>query len=621
MKCNPMDFLAFLAPAAIVLAVFAIPARLIRRRAGFSAEHDVGAANHVAPRVIGNAQVAYGCGVAALAPLFAWGAGGRFAAAIGYALAVGCGVLITAVLRRPITELLAGERDRGATVPALVSRRHGSDPAVRAVAAALSVAALAGFLVCEMLALATVLAPLLNGSAAVSALTVTAVLAVTTSCVLASRPSAPLHAAQLLLGVIYFGLFAATAVLVYLQLSELGSVPAAGRFAIALMASCCAVVVALRRVRYVDTGVIAPAADPSIKPAFKSAKRPPRLARAASRLGKILNVLIAVAAGVAIGFAAVELQAAGIATVLGDGARLLADTPLPGLAALALVLRALLHPVVDAVNWQTLSAFATLHDGHDLQLKDRHRGRAFRRLVAGGAVEVAMMVLLTALFAAVAGLGAAPQDGEPNVLQGLAARLVAQDNAVAVTAVWLLALALCALAVATMGALLAALHGTLRHDIVPLLRPGATPAALESGTAVAVAAASAAAAAAFWVGAAGGITLASHGFLAAVFTASALQLALAPLVLAAVAGRRRSMAGAGKASLTPRWAMAVMAAGAAAGTGAVCAFAITGAESWLWAAVPASLAAGAAVHGLGRLWPVLRGGHAAGRKTAGLAPR
>lgn len=580
-----MDLLTCLAPAAVVI-VFVITAHLARRTGGFSAQDDFGAANPVAPAVMRNSAIAYGSGLTALAPLFAWAADGRLGAALLYAACAGCGLTLVALLRRPVRKLLDGARRGGAvTIHEFVCRRHGGDPRVKALAAALTLGAVAGLLACEMLAAATVLEPLL-GAGTPAAPAVVAVLVVVTVCVAGSGSRGAMHAGQMLLGIMYLGLFGATALLLYLQMSELGSVPARGRLAIAVLALLSAVLFACRRVRWVDTAPIVPPGD---------AGRPPAAARALRRFGKILNVLVAVFVGVVIGFCAVELYVAGIAAVFDDAAALmagadLAGTPLadprvPAAAVAVFVLRALVAPLVDAGHWHRVAAFERQRDG--VVIPERRWRRMFRGVFAGGAAEAAAVVALLFLFATLATLnpGAAPEP-EQNVLWAVVADLAAQDNFVAATAVPLLLLALCAMAVATMGSLLAAGLATVRDDVVAMVVPKASP-AVASGTMLAAAAGlGAAAAALFLAGARYGLTWSSGGFLALVLGSSCLQLSLAPLVLGAV------VTGSGRGALAPRSALAVMAAGAVTGTGAVAAFLATGYQPLLWAALPGCLGAG-----------------------------
>src|SRR5262252_6163579 len=128
------------------------PGFLIRRPAYFGAKHDFESSDHVLPKVIQNSSIAYGIGLTTLGPLFAWGASGEFWPAIAYTIFVGLGLSIIYILRRPILEFLADalRHDRSITVHEFISRHHGDDQRVRAVAAALTMCALAGLAVCEM---------------------------------------------------------------------------------------------------------------------------------------------------------------------------------------------------------------------------------------------------------------------------------------------------------------------------------------------------------------------------------------------------------------------------------------------------------------------------------------
>src|SRR5215475_16096060 len=350
-----MAFLTFLA-AAIILVLFVTPGLLIRRPAYFGAKEDFAPSDHVVPTVIQNSSVAYGVGLATLGPVFAWGASGDFWSGIVYMIFVGSGLSIIYILRRPILKFLADvlRHHRSITVHEFICRQHGDDQRVRTIAALLTMFALAGLVVCEMLAVATALKPLLWDSELLTELFLAAILLVVMFCALWSGHRGTMHAAQLQLGLLYLGLFGSTAFLLYLQLSELGTVPARGRFAIALVAVVCTVMLIYRRVRYVDTNSLrynVSNADAAVR------DRESLLLRLASRFGKILNVFIVIFIALAIGFSAVELYVAEIPTIAYDGVTLLANTHLSGMVLIVLVLRPLFHPIVDVVNWQRLAAF------------------------------------------------------------------------------------------------------------------------------------------------------------------------------------------------------------------------------------------------------------------------
>jgi hypothetical protein len=87
------------------------------------------------------------------------------------------------------------------------------------------------------------------------------------------------------------------------------------------------------------------------------------------------------------------------------------------------------------------------------------------------------------------------------------------------------------------------------------------------------------------------------GLAALAFMLHCSQLALVPLVLGPIIGRRSRYFG----SVSPAWAIGIIASGAAVAIGAAAVALATGNDWWLWAAAPASLGAGLLLFALGRL--------------------
>jgi hypothetical protein len=537
--------------------------------------------DHVLPKVIQNSSIAYGLGLATLGPLFAWGASGDFWPAIVYTIFVGSGLSIIYVLRRPILEFVADalRHDRSITVHEFICRRHGDDPRVRAIAAALTVIALAGLVVCEMLAVATLLKPLLWDNEGLTELFLATVFLIVILCAKWSGHAGTMHAAQLQLGLLYLGLFGSTAFLLYLQMSQLGTVPARGRFAIALVAVVCTAMLIHRRVRYVDTNSIRYKVSDAVAAVRDREPLPLRLV---SRFGKILNVFIVIFIALAIGFSAVELYVAGIPIIAYDGVTLLANSHASGMALIAFILRALFHPIVDVVNWQRLAAFEKERGWHyfwgDQWTSD------FRHFCATYAVEVPLVVLLICLFGTIASLNLTTSE-RANVVQALIVQLVASDNFVATAVVSLFLVSLFAMAVSMMSSLFLANLCTICYDIVPMFWPKPTfvgVGAMRRTTIVAGAGFGLVVFAIFCLtDARYEITLTSSTFLALVLGFSCLQISFAPLVLGPLINR--------SGTVCPGWAVAVMTVGAAIGSGTVAAYLATGYDPWLWAAAPGCL--------------------------------
>ena len=431
----------------------------------------------VMPKVIQNSTIVYGIGLATVAPLFAWGVGGEFWPAIAFVGFVGLGLSLIYVLRRPLLEFLAGalSHDRSITVHEFIARRHGNDPRVAAVAAALTVFALAGFLVCVMLGVATVLKPLLSDSAGLTELFIAAAFVVVIASTFFAGHTGIMHAAQLQMGLLYLGLFGATACLLYLQVSELGSMPARGTIAIASIPIVGAIIYFRRRVRYVDTDPIRTAAADSAAAVRAKQPLPSRLL---SRFQKILNSLIAVLAMtsivLAIAVVGMEFYIDGMSMVVGDSVAAVeaglpvSNSPVSNATLISLVLLALLHPVVDIVNWQRLAAFAKYRDWNPPG--ESQWMAAFRSFCTSYVVEVPLIGLFICLIGAIAGLTMAmPASG--HVVDAFIERLIAQDNFMANGVMLFSLFSVFSLAVSTMGSLFCAGLCAIRYDIVPLFSP------------------------------------------------------------------------------------------------------------------------------------------------------
>lgn len=535
--------LAILLVPALALAVGLVPVWLLR-----GPDRDRGARSEV----VRNASIACALRMAALGPLFVWGAGGDLWPALVAAASLALGIVLLYRLRLPLLVFLHGAlaRDRSITVHAFIARQHGNDARVRRLAAGLTLCALVGLLVGEALGLAAFLAPLVPAVPAALALLLLALLPA-----IVAGHSGVMHSAQLQLGLAYFGLFGAAAALLYLHLELRTPLPPHGALAIALAAVTAAVMLVYRRSKYVDTAPIAGGRA---------------LSRALSRCSKILNPCVSLLGVLTIVLALMALYAAP------PGASALpAQTRVPAVGLLALGLLPLLYPLVDVGLWQNLAAVAA--DLGARELAPGRRAAALRAVFRMGAAETALAWLLLYLLGAIAVTAL----GAPDVQASVAA-LVAADDAVNGVALALLLVCALALAASTMSALVSAALCTLRCDLAPA---ALTPA--KAGTGLGLAAAAA------FVVAAGPLALGfgSDAFLAWMFAFTCAQLAAAPLALGPLLGAGR---------VRPGWALAVLGGGVASGVGAIAAYFVSGLETWLWAAIPACLGTGCALYAVGR---------------------
>jgi hypothetical protein len=596
-----MSSLVFVAPV-VFLALCLVPALLLRRKTYPRAQDYFVSSNHTPPGVIQNSSIAYVLKLSIFGPLFAWGASGDFWPAIASSTFLGLGLYLIYVLRRPMLGFLgdALSRDRSFTMNEFVARRHGNDPRVRLLASGLTIFALAGLIVCEMIGLATILKPLLSDHAGLYGLSVTGALALTVLYTMPSGNSGVMYAAQMQLGVLYLGLFGAATFLLYLQVSELRPMPPHATLAIVFAAVFCAVIPIYRRSRYVDNNLIT-------KPELDvDGSRDPSGAKPLRGFQRILNVCITVFAVLVVVIALMQFSSQGLTVILRDSTMaLLAGTRVPGLGLVSLVLLPAFHPIVDMTNWQRIAAFE----------KDRDAGldeasewsAAFKRFCVIYAAESPLAWLFMCAFGAIVVVSMTAPEGT-DVMQAFLAQVISQQNSVAEIALSLLLVGVLAMALSTMISLFSASLCTLRYDVLPNVWPEPEPAPGEvrasdeakatRRTVAAGAALCLAILAAFYFFAEYlQITFTGGKFLALVFAFSCAQLSFVPLVLGPLIGRTRE----GSGAVSPPWALGILGLGTAVGVGAAAAYLATGHEPWLWAAIPACLAAGALLFGVARL--------------------
>ena len=586
-----MAFVAFVS-LAVVLAIGLVPAWLLRNAPnGRTADYLV-AALRTRPAVVRNAAIAYALRTAAFVPLFAWGATGDLWPAVVASACFGLGTWLVCIVHRPLVEFVdeALANERSITVHAFIASAHGDDARVRAIAAALTLCALFGLVVGEALAAAAMLAPVLEGSGALAALLLLAPIVAIAATVALSGHSGVMHSAQLQLGLLYFGLFGAIALVLYLHVSARTAQHPHVTPAIVFIAAFCAIVLWYRRSRYVDTDTIR----------SDERARGSRTARALGRFGKILNgVLSALLVLIAV-VAILDLQGAPGSILAREGIPALAPAPRMSLAGLlALALLALFYPLVDVTNWLRLAAIrkdaGVAPDEPD----------AVRSVFAIYAVETALVGLVVCAFGAIAGVVLALPDA-PGAPHAFASQLASADNLIAAVAAVLFAVCIFTAALSTMSALVAAGRATLRCDVLaPRERVAivtATPQPSEAtvrkrtsvASIVALGAAFAVAGAIAWNSSRDDLATGTlPAMLAAICCA---QLSFAPLVMGAIVGRTR-----GESSrVNPNWAAAILAVGAVGVIVAVAGYVATGNDAWLWAAVPVNLGSGFLVYAIAR---------------------
>jgi hypothetical protein len=571
---------------AISLAIALIPVLLLRRAGYARAEDYFVSSDPTRLNVIQNSSIAYVLRLAIFVPLFGWGASGDFSPAIVAAVALGLGLWVVYVLRAPIFAFMgeALKGDQSPTINAFIARQHGNDVCLRLFAAGLTLLALAGLAAAEAVGLAMILMPVLSNDAG---LVHAIVLALVLLAVITAAPagnSGVMHATQLQLGLIYLGLFGSAVLLVYLQASELRPLPPHGTLAVVFIAALAAIMPFYRRVRFVETG---PVRDDS------GAGRGKRGAKLFTVLLKMLNVFVCIFAGFVVGFAIVELYGRDLAAIVTDSAAALQmRTSAGSLALAALFLAPLFGQITDITNWQRMAAFEKDRDPNDPD--DPARWVAFRRCWTTYAVESPLVWLFVCAFGALAVVSTATPDGTD--VGAFLGQLASQENFVAAIALPLLLVGVLAMATSTMSSLVSASLWTIRYDVLAALSPQRAPGAARDADEVKARRLTVLAGGGLFAVVVAAVLVAaehlhasftSNGILALLFAFGCIQLAFVPLVLGPLIGRTR-----GAGTVGPAWALVILGTGSAVGVGAVAVYLATGQESWLWAAVPATLGAG-----------------------------
>jgi hypothetical protein len=581
-----MSLLA-LVPAALCLGLCLIPAWLLRRAKYARVQDYFIASERTPPAVIQNASVACSLWMATLGPFFGWGATGNFWPSLVAAVCFPLGLSVMSCVRAPLLAFFCDAliHDRSVTIHQFIAQRHGNDSRLRLVAAALTVVALAALAIGAAFALARSLAAGLDATVPTSVLALFMLILAGGYALIAGNTGV-LRSTQLQLGMIYFGLIGAAALLLYELISDLTQLPPFGVFGIVFVAAFCSVLVGYRRSRYVDTSPIRKtfdAADPV------AAAREPLSARLLVRFEKIFNVSISILAVFAVVVALMGLSAIGWSNVARDlVAAIGRGADISGLALVAVCLLLLFYPLVDATNWQRIAALEK--DVDEIASPAEARSAGLLKLLRRYGVECALVFAFTAALGslAVATLGpSSPMSGLDDVFLQLAAG----QNLVEVIAGAFMLIGLLAIVLSAMSALLSASLCALRYDVVPLLIAGppstGSPVTAEArlrrrsvmlggGIYLIV----------FLVAvAAEALQLRSTSTAPLLFAVAGTQLSYVPLVLGPIIGAT----GRGFGPVSQGWAMVIICAGF---LGTVCAVALslaTADEWWLWAAIPANL--------------------------------
>jgi hypothetical protein len=579
------------------LGISLIPVYLLRRRQYAGAREYFVASEHTPPGVVQNSSIAYSLQIATVGQFFSWGARGDFWPAIVFSAMFGTGLYLIYTLRRPMLAFMSGAlgRDRSITVPGFIARQHGNDVRVQLFAAALSLFAFTGLITSAAIGVASLVKPILPGGLNATFPIACGLLGLMMLYTIPAGNSGAMRSAQAQLGILYFGLIGSTLIVLYMLISSAGRMPPHGTFAVAVLTVCCAVVLIYRRSRYIDTSPIG-------RLVSGGADMEPLGARLFRRFSRVLNEVVAVLAATTLAIALIELYAQGFPTVIAESvAALRAGTRTSISGLLGLVLLPIFYPIVDTTNWLRIAAMGA--DPHSARVDVVRTPEAFARVLGMYAGASALLWLLICMFGTIAVLATDMPAGD-GIVQSFVARLASQQNDLAGAASWLLFVSVIAMAVLTMSAMFSATLATIRYDIIPAVWPSLTSElAKPSDQAVADKRA---------VVAGGGLCLAIFVVLSSInddpdlsfigvsfldlqVACLCAQLAFSPLVLGPLIGGN-------SAAVSPAWAIAVLAAGIAAGQGAIIVSLQPEHKAWLWSAIPSCLGSGLSLYVVALLW-------------------
>jgi hypothetical protein len=580
-----MIYLIF-APLLISLAVYFIPAVLLHKFNFRTAQDYFVASTPTSPKLFQNASIAYQLQMATFGPFFLWGSTSDFWPAIVNSTFFGFGLLLVYFLRRPLFAFLdeALGNDSSITVHQFICRQHGNDPRVRVAASLLTIFALFGLALGESIGLLALLRPFLSSSVeATYGATFLILLLVFLYAILAGN-SGVMRSDQTHLGVAYFGLFAATGLLLIYQLLGKSESSIHSLIATIFVGLVCPVILIHRRFVVLDTvRITGSLAETTLE---RSA------AIAFQWFEKLTNWMIVLAATLVFVASVLVVVRDASSVALSAPALRIFQTQFSSIGFLALSLLPLFYAFVDITNWQRLAAIEKNRGAS----KSPAFSKAFMVYVFESPLIWIFMCMFGALAASTFGL-----PGEEKDIGSFVQSLVQKNSGGAVAVVTLLLLAAFAMSLSTINSVFAASLCAIRYDIFPSLehtaRDGDTDEAKarKLTTIIGVVLYLAIVVVLYGVEKFLSVQFGAAQFVALLFAFYCAQLSFVPLIL----GPILRVSPSGFLTLNGSWALAVLLVGIVVGLTSISIYLATGSEAWLWAAVPLCLTSGFALFVIG----------------------
>lgn len=600
----------------VTLAIYIVPVMLLQKKR-FQHSHDYFVASgRTPPGVFQNSAIAYALQMATFGPFFLWGAASDYWPAILNSIFFGLGLWALYRLRHRLFAFLdnALKKDESITVHEFMARQHGNSQAVRIFASCLTIFALLGLVLGEILGIAALLKPVLLQNVDATYTFIFSMLLMMFLYTIISGNTGVMRSDQAQMGIAYVGLFGASALLFSLMPA---AARASGPVALAslLLSLIVIVMVVYRRGHFIDTTLILLNETDEKASKSKGDLAGVRVFRAFERT---LNVAIIIASAALVWYAISSVASIGVGKSLAGAVEALSQpTKFSLWGYIALILLPLFYQAADITNWQRIAS--QVKNQESANALDPDDG-AFRRVFLIYSIESPLIWIFMCLFGGLAVTALGVQAGDtafPDFVTKVLQAGAPAETGIAI----LLITAVFAIGLSTMSSVFSATLLAVRDDLLPAIYPPAATdipdPAREQGfirkTAIVGVVFYTFIVSGFYV--ADGVLKIKFGsdqFLAILFAFYCAQLAFVPLILGPLWKGKDGLYG----TLTPPWALVVLATGAFAGVVSQAIFLTSGNDAWLWGAVPLCLVVSWSTFAFARLfiagsisrWTLLVGG-------------
>jgi len=580
-------------PVAISLLLYFVPSLLHKRKRYQHSSEYLVSAEGTTDDVFQNASLAYALQLATFGPFFVWGLRGDWIPAVLNSAFFGCGLLFLVVFRRDIASFVgrALSNDSSVTIHEFLARTHGNDPGLRLTASALTIVALWGIAMSEMLGIAAAVTPFLGGNIDMTFLFVIALLLLMFGYSTLGGNDGVMRTDQLQLAVGYLGIFGSMIGLVLVLSASPQAVRAS--LPIVFLGLFASFWLIARRGAFTTTS-----ADVAAHPS-QGATWWRWYLRTEKALGQLVVVAVLVILFSVMWFAVVV----GPRTlVTGVRSSMTTSTSMSPIALFALALLPLGYQLVDITNWQRFAAVGTPAGPY-------HGPRRTTLLLY--AFEAPMVWVFLLAFGTIAASVGNRLEASPNPFGDFIAQLAGADSLILRTAAVFLLTGVFAIGLSTMDAVFSATMCAFQYDILPALteRRSITTSSQIAWSKRFGFSTYFIVVALFYI-TSRYFAFGSDNYVALLLAFYSAQISFVPLVLGALISGRRGHRGSPVGTAV---AIASLLAGSAVGIAATVSGIIRSEEVLLWTAIPLSIGLSAAIYACG--W------FSSTRKQGGREPR